>query len=224
MTTEIFVKFWGKCGNVTTSSLVSGLLAVSMVSSLTVANSSETADTEPPAVKIENMPEVVHGNFSISIVFTESVRGFSYNDISAVNAELRQFTGEKSHYHAKVIPNLKGTVKIVVSAHSAVDAAGNKGPTKDIWAIATLPDEKNKQERTGNNRQEGTGNSTEQFEKKNPIEEAIVKEQEELADSIIGEDSDESVQLNGEPLKAKLLVDPPRIDATDEEFSDIENF
>ena len=71
------------------------------------------------------MPATSNGPFVATILFNESVTGFSQSDITVNNARLTNFSGSGFRYSVQVIPTATGEVSLLVPANSARDSGGN---------------------------------------------------------------------------------------------------
>ena len=194
---------------------VSVLLATNLLIESGAADWSAAIDTEPPTVTIMGMPETVEKEFSIRIVFTEVVKGFSHTDVTAKNAKLEEFTGEGANYHVKVVPDRRGPVTIVVSANTAVDAAGNIGPVEDISATAALP---------ANVADTPGSGSSGQGEKDNAMDKAIDEAYGNLVEDILADTPPAPVPDDESPKFPVLAMPTPSIDPEDEDFVDMDSF
>lgn len=172
-------------------------------------------DTDAPALTIVGVPPKTTDKqpFTATFIFTESVLGFSRNDVTATNAVLSDFGGSGKNYQIKVTPNGKGNVQITVTAHTVADAAGNEGPVSDVSAIAFVPAKKSAPPTTPTGQQKRTGERMESVEnRRKEIQRATqsdldtaTKTRQEAAKGVRGEFPD-------------LPVKPPRITKEDEEW------
>ncbi|WP_328188043.1 Ig-like domain-containing protein [Marinobacter sp. OP 3.4] len=67
----------------------------------------------------------VNAPFDVTVSFTESVTGFTADDIAVTNGSVSNFAGADADYTATVTPTVDGTVTVDVSAGVAQDTAGN---------------------------------------------------------------------------------------------------
>lgn len=191
-----------------------GLSTVGAIRGVEATDWGEAVDKEPPTVAILGVPETAEKKFSIRIVFSESVRGFSHKDVTVKNGKLEEFTGENRQYHAKVVPNKRGPVTIIIAANVVQDVAGNAGPTEDISATAALETKTSISGTAPHNKGKKKDPS--------PTEAAI----DEAQKNLLNEDPQETeVDLGGDPPDMpELARDPEKITGEDEEFVDMEDF
>ncbi len=95
-------------------------------SAITNANT-ETIDTSRPTVTLSTATTSPFNSstFSVTATFSESVTGFTVDDISVVNGSKSNFSGSGTTYTFDITPSGQGAVTVNVADTSAQDAAGN---------------------------------------------------------------------------------------------------
>ena len=81
-----------------------------------------------PTVTIESWDDFpAHGAFDVTIKFSESVSGFTLDDIVVTNGSPGNFAGTSTTYTVEITPDVDfaGDVIVTVPAHAAFDADGN---------------------------------------------------------------------------------------------------
>ena len=81
-----------------------------------------------PTVTIESWDDFpAHGAFNVTIKFSESVSGFTLNDIEVTNGSPGNFVGTGTTYTVEITPvdDFAGDVIVTVPAHAAFDDANN---------------------------------------------------------------------------------------------------
>jgi hypothetical protein len=87
-----------------------------------------TLDTQAPLLTIaDNISGIASGTVSFSFAFSESVSGFTADDIAVTGGSKGAFAGSGANYTLLVTPNpnAAGTITVDVPAAAASDAAGN---------------------------------------------------------------------------------------------------
>ncbi len=62
-------------------------------------------DDSPPTVSFEDMPEVINGEFEISVVFNEAVEGLNPEDFVITGGKVVSLTGTGKNYAVTIAPN-----------------------------------------------------------------------------------------------------------------------
>lgn len=101
-------------------------------------------DGTPPSATISGVPETFLGTqeFSATIVFSESVTGFTLDDIIAANATVTAVTGSGTSFSTTIKPSGKGDVRLSIPADKAFDTAGNGNTASNTVVIENKTVEK----------------------------------------------------------------------------------
>ncbi len=92
----------------------------------TAAQLVRTADFTVPTLELVSLSDqVVGGQFSVSVTFSETVTGFDAGDVEVDNGSVDNFQGSEAAYSFDVTPISDGEVTVDVAAGAAVDSAGN---------------------------------------------------------------------------------------------------
>ncbi|QQX78944.1 hypothetical protein JK628_15425 [Shewanella sp. KX20019] len=86
---------------------------------------SVTYDASQPSVAISGASGNINAAFTATFSFSESVTGFTADDISVSNATVSSFSGSGTSYSATITPTAAGSVMVDVAAAVAKDAADN---------------------------------------------------------------------------------------------------
>ena len=76
-----------------------------------------------PTVDISGPTTPQKGKFSVRIVFSEKVYGFTQSDVTVGNGSVTYFSGEYDTWSAEITPGVSGTVTVDVAANVAEDGA-----------------------------------------------------------------------------------------------------
>jgi len=87
----------------------------------------------------------VNGEFNITITFSESVTGFTINDLTVGNGTAGSFSGSGTTYTAMITPSGDGPVTVDIAADVAIDGAGNGNEAATQFSVtndtaASIPD------------------------------------------------------------------------------------
>tara|TARA_R110000868_G_scaffold13892_1_gene64601 strand:+ start:47162 stop:54469 length:7308 start_codon:yes stop_codon:yes gene_type:complete len=94
-------------------------------------------DSTLPSVALSTVsPDPVSGAFTLDVVFSESVTGFTIGDLTVGNGAASAFAGTGTTYSATITPAGDGEVTVDVAADAAVDAAGNGNTAASQFAIS----------------------------------------------------------------------------------------
>ena len=95
------------------------------------------ADTAAPTVTLSTTASApVTGQFTVTVVFSESVSGFELEDLVVGNGVASELNGNGTTFTAKVTPEDSGTVTVDIGAGAAEDSAGNPNTAAARFSIA----------------------------------------------------------------------------------------
>lgn len=123
-----------------------GSVSISVVAEIAVdaANNSNvisntltvTYDTTAPTVTLSSgSAGTVTGAFEMVATFSESVTGFTSEEISVTNGSVSAFTGSGSSYSFTVTPTEEGEVSVSIAAGVAADEVGNSNVVSSAFTI-----------------------------------------------------------------------------------------
>ena len=102
-----------------------------------------TSDSTAPTVLLSTVSgDPVSGAFTLDVVFSESVTGFTVGDLTVGNGAASAFAGSGTTYSALINPVADGAVTVDVAAAAAQDSAGNGNTAATQFSItndATAP-------------------------------------------------------------------------------------
>ena len=98
-------------------------------------------DTEHPSVTVTDVPTGLQiGVFSVTIIFSEAVTGFTEADLAVTGADTASaavtLSGSGRAYTAQIIPTGVGSFALQVPEHVATDAAGNLNTASVAHSVA----------------------------------------------------------------------------------------
>ena len=98
----------------------------------------ETADVNAPTVALTSNANDPHsGVFTVTATFSESVTGFTADDITVVNGTKGSLSGSGTTYTMDITPSSDGAVTVDVAANVAQDAAGNNNTAATQLSVTT---------------------------------------------------------------------------------------
>ena len=98
----------------------------------------ETADVNAPTVALtSNANDPYSGVFTVTATFSESVTGFTADDITVVNGTKGSLSGSGTTYTMDITPSSDGAVTVDVAANVAQDAAGNNNTAATQLSVTT---------------------------------------------------------------------------------------
>ena len=129
-------------GDVTVNVAASAASDAAGNASAAATQSVQTVDTKAPTVAItDNRVGVANAAVTYTFTFSESVTGFSADDVAVVNGTKGAFAGSGSVYTLVVTPtaDFEGDVTVNVAASAASDATGNASTaaTQSVQAVDT---------------------------------------------------------------------------------------
>ncbi|WP_417493245.1 Ig-like domain-containing protein [Maricaulis sp.] len=102
-----------------------------------------TSDGTAPTVALSTVSaDPVSGTFTLDVVFSESVSGFTIADLTVANGAASAFAGTGDTYSATITPAADGAVTVDIAAGAAQDSAGNDNLAATQFSItfdATAP-------------------------------------------------------------------------------------
>ncbi len=106
-------------------------------------DNSYTLDNTAPTVAITGVPATGNGAFTARFTFSESVTGFTSEDLIVTNADVSEFQSAGTNvYTALIAPRLSGEVSVTVKDSGSHDEAGNAlpAPARPVTSTYTPPD------------------------------------------------------------------------------------
>ena len=106
--------------------------------SLAAAQLIVTADQTPPRLTITGPLDVVTENFTVTFTFSESVIGFTAEDVTVTNGIKGAFAEPTlgSIFTLVITPELGATVSVFVDANKTTDAAGNNNEASNTFEVS----------------------------------------------------------------------------------------
>ena len=102
------------------------------------AQLSVTADGTAPTVALtSDASNPQSGVFEITVTFSESVSGFTADDITVANGTKGSLSGSGTTYTMDITPSSDGAVTVDVAANVAQDAAGNNNTVASQLSVLT---------------------------------------------------------------------------------------
>ena len=102
-----------------------------------------TSDGTAPTLALSTVSaDPVSGAFTLDVVFSESVTGFTVSDLTVGNGAASAFAGSGTTYSATITPAADGAVTVDVASAAAQDGAGNDNLAATQFSIThdgTLP-------------------------------------------------------------------------------------
>jgi hypothetical protein len=123
--------------------LASGTNSITVTATDAAGNTSQassalviTLDTGAPTVTLTGPTDVVTEDFTVTFTFSETVTGFTADDVTVTNGTKGTFSGSGTTYTLVVTPDLGTAVSISVGADAAEDDAGNGNTASDVFEVS----------------------------------------------------------------------------------------
>ena len=138
----------GDTYTVTITPIADGLITIDLLSCAAgdaAGNPSEaaaqftiTSDSTVPTVALSTVSaDPVSGVFTLDVVFSESVTGFTVADLTVGNGTASAFAGSGDTYSATITPTADGNVTVDVAEGAAQDAAGHDNTAATQFSITS---------------------------------------------------------------------------------------
>ena len=123
-------------GNVLEDAAGNDMASFDTAGSITITNSS-TADITVPRLSITGPLDVVTEDFTVTFTFSESVIGFTAEDVTVTNGTKGAFAEPTlgSIFTLVITPELGTTVSVSVAANVANDPAGNGNEASNVFEV-----------------------------------------------------------------------------------------